>query len=76
LSFASILPGTDLEKTSKDTGIKQGKLPSIWINQNLNISSNQRKQYLEELNYICTHECGFNTGTNEETLEHTIDDEC
>jgi len=74
LSFASILPGTQLSRNSQDLSIKKGKLPSIWINQVLNISIEQRKQYLLELQKICSTECGFTVGTNEETLEHTSND--
>jgi radical SAM superfamily enzyme YgiQ (UPF0313 family) len=74
LSFASILPGTQLSRRSDEYGIKKGKLPSIWINQNLNISSKDRLNYLLELNKVCREECGFVTLTSEETIEHTNDD--
>ena len=74
LSFASILPGTKLSRNSQDLTIKKGKLPSIWLNQTLNISIDQRKQYLLDLQKICADECGFTVGTNEETLEHTTND--
>jgi hypothetical protein len=73
LSFASILPGTQLARRSSEYGIKKGKLPSIWINQNLNISSAERKQYLLDLYKICTNDCGFAAHSNEQTLEHTYD---
>jgi hypothetical protein len=75
LSFASILPGTTLEQNSESMNIQQGKLPSIWINQNLKISSSQRIEYMLELNKICTEECGFKSLTNEQTIEHTVDDD-
>lgn len=73
LSFASILPGTQLARRSSEYGIKKGKLPSIWINQNLSITSAERKQYLLELYNVCQNECNFNAFTNEQTLEHTND---
>ena len=73
LSFASILPGTQLARRSSEYGIKKGKLPSIWINQNLSITSAERKQYLLELYDVCQNECNFNALTNEQTLEHTTD---
>jgi len=70
LSFASILPGTQLKRNSEKYNIKQGNLPSIWINQNLNITSEQRIEYLLELKKIC-QEAGFKGVTNEQTIEHT-----
>ena len=75
LSFASILPGTELHRKSNEYGIKKGKLPSIWINQNLNITSKQRLDYLVELENICRNECNFNCATSAQTIEHTVDDE-
>lgn len=70
LSFASILPGTQLKRNSEKYNIKQGKLPSIWINQNLNITTQQRVDYLRELKQIC-HHAGFKSVTNEQTIEHS-----
>ena len=75
LSFASILPGTELNRKSNEYGIKKGKLPSIWINQNLNITSKQRLDYLIELENICRVECNFNCSTSAQTIEHTADNE-
>ncbi len=75
LSFASILPGTQLSRRSDEYGIKKGKLPSIWINQNLKITSEDRIKYLTELEKICRDECGFVTLTSEQTIEHTNDSE-
>jgi len=74
LSFAGVLPGTKLARKSNEYGLKRGKLPSIWINQNLNNTSEVRKEYLRELYRICKEECGFNALTNEETLEHTTNE--
>lgn len=74
LSFASILPGTQLSRRSDEYGIKKGKLPSIWINQNLKITSEDRIKYLLELEKICRDECGFITMTSEQTIEHTNDE--
>jgi radical SAM superfamily enzyme YgiQ (UPF0313 family) len=73
LAFAGILPGTELDRRSDDYGIKKGKFPSIWINQNLNITPTDRKNYLRELNQVC-RQAGFNAITNEQTLEHTTDE--
>ena len=75
LSFASILPGTELARKSKDYNIKRGKLPSIWINQNLQITSEMRIAYLKELETICRDQAGFVTATSEQTIEHTSDNE-
>ena len=75
LSFASILPGTQLSRRSDEYGIKKGKLPSIWINQNLKITSEDRIKYLTELEKVCRDECGFVTLTSEQTIEHTNDSE-
>ena len=73
LSFASVLPGTQLEKKSTQYNLKVGNLPSIWINQQLNITTDQRKKYLTELQDICINECNFNVPINDaETLEHSI----
>ena len=73
LSYASILPGTQLSRRSDEYGIKKGKLPSIWINQNLSITNDQKREYLIDLYRICTEECGFITGSNEQTLETLSD---
>lgn len=73
LSFASILPNTQLSRRSDEYGIKRGKFPSIWINQNLNITSAQRIQYLLELEKLCNN-LGFVTLTSEQTIEHTQDE--
>ena len=70
LSFASILPGTQLSRRSSEYGITKGKLPSIWFNQNLKITAEERISYLRELQGICEDECGFVTITSEETIEH------
>lgn len=69
LSYASVLPGTQLARRSDEYGIKRGKLPSIWFNHNLAISNEQKREYLLELYDICSNECGFNTSSNQQTLE-------
>jgi hypothetical protein len=74
LSFASILPGTQLKRNSEKYNIKQGRLPSIWINQKLNITTQQRIEYLLELKKIC-QDVGFKSITNEQTIEHSVTDE-
>lgn len=73
LSFASILPGTQLKRNSEKYNITSGKLPSIWINQNLNITTQQRVDYLLELQKIC-QDAGFHCLTNEQTIEHSADE--
>jgi len=73
LSLASILPETQLARKSKIYGIKQGDLPGIWINQNLNITVEDRKQYLKELDQV-VRDSGFVTNTNYETLKHSNDE--
>ena len=73
LSFAAILPGTELDRRVDEYGITKGKLPSIWINQNLNITPGDRKNYLRELKEVCT-QAGFAALSNEQTLEHTTDE--
>lgn len=74
LSFASVLPGTQLKRNSEKYNIKQGKLPSIWINQTLNITTQQRVEYLLELKKIC-QDVGFMSITNEQTIEHALTNE-
>jgi len=75
LSFASILPGTQLARKSDEYSIKKGSLPSIWINQNLSITTKQRLDYLRELRDIVVNECGFNAETSEQTIEHSTTDD-
>ena len=74
LSPASILPGTQLSRRSDEYGIKKGNLPSIWINQNLKITPQDRIRYIIELDKICREECGFITNYMEQTIEHTTND--
>jgi radical SAM superfamily enzyme YgiQ (UPF0313 family) len=73
LSYAGILPGTQLFRKSNDSGInKHPTLPSVWINQNLKISTATRLEYYKELVDICKNECGFNVLDNQkQTLIHT-----
>ena len=52
LSIASILPGTELARKSMQYNIKQGPYPSVWINQNLKISTKQRLDYFQELHSL------------------------
>jgi hypothetical protein len=65
LSIASILPNTALDRKSKERGLAKGKLPGIWINQNLNISPEQRVTYHRELIDVC-RENGFVVDHNQE----------
>lgn len=53
MSYASVLPGTKLEQSKEEKGLRTGKFPSIWFNQNLAITADQREQYMRELQTIC-----------------------
>jgi hypothetical protein len=53
LSISSILPGTEWARTQDEMNLQLGKYPSIWINQDLNISTEERTQYWDELLEIC-----------------------
>jgi len=62
LSPLDVLPGTKLEQGGKNmmlTPIHTKKDRVEWVNQNLNISYEQRQQYYQELKQICSVECGF-----------------
>lgn len=53
LSFASILPGTSLDNKQDEYHLKKGKYPSVWFNQNLGITMEQKEKYWNELAKIC-----------------------
>lgn len=53
LALASVLPGTQLEQRKDQYGLSLGKYPSVWFNQNLAITAQQRQQHLEDLYEIC-----------------------
>lgn len=71
LSLASILPGTQLSRNADKYNVQKGKLPSIWINQNLKITEQQRVEYLLELQKICV-DTGLTAPSNLQTIEHTV----
>lgn len=72
LSYASILPGTQLARNSSNNIRRHDRLPSVWINQNLNITTAQRLQYYQDLLRICRDECGFAVNDDQvQTLLHT-----
>ena len=63
LSPLEILPGTKIEHSGKNmtlTPIKTKEDRVHWVNQQLNITPEQRQEYFQELKTICTDECGFN----------------
>lgn len=70
LAPAAILPGTELEHKTTEYGVSTGKYPSIWINQNLGISTEDKIKYHEELADICEH-LGFNVVKRDHTLKTT-----
>jgi hypothetical protein len=73
LSLASVLPNTQLSRNASKHNLKLHPiLPSVWINQNLKITSTQRVEYLKELLRICKEDCGFNFYSNEQTIEHSL----
>ena len=53
ISYASVLPGTKLEERADEYGIKVGKYPSIWFNQNLAVTAEMKANHIHELNEIC-----------------------
>jgi hypothetical protein len=74
LSMASVLPGTALERKKQDYGIVTGQYPSIWINQQLGISSQERVDMFNELIELM-HELGFHApGHTQKQAIKVIDD--
>lgn len=59
LSQALILPGTQLQKKSKDYGIINIEDNRFWMNKKLNITPEQRQQHFSELTAVCRTECNF-----------------
>ena len=58
LSPASVLPNTQLARKADEYGLKVGALPTIWLNQQLNITQEVRERYQQEL-YDILVKCGF-----------------
>lgn len=54
LSMASVLPGTQWDRNQEQMNLQVGKFPSIWINQDTNITAKERSSYWGELLEICT----------------------
>jgi radical SAM superfamily enzyme YgiQ (UPF0313 family) len=72
LSYAAILPGTQLARNSEMYKIKRHPtLPSVWINQTLNITTKKKIEYHNELVEICSNECKFNLIKFDEAIYHT-----
>jgi hypothetical protein len=53
LALASILPGTEWHRKQDEMNLQVGKYPSIWINQDIKITLEQRTSYWNELLEIC-----------------------
>lgn len=66
LSPASVLPNTQLARKADEYGLKVGTLPTIWINQQLNISQELREKYQKEL-YEILVKCGYNIRPSDTT---------
>lgn len=53
ISYASILPGTQLEKKSDEYNIEKGRYPSVWFNTNLAVTAEIKVNHMRELLSIC-----------------------
>ena len=53
-SLSAILPNTALERNQKDYGIVRGEIPTIWMTQTNNISTQDRLTYFNELTTLLT----------------------
>jgi hypothetical protein len=49
LSLAAILPNTKLDRNKKEYGIIKGEIPTIWMTQANNVSSDDRLLYIADL---------------------------
>ncbi len=72
ITIASILPGTALERRSKDYNIIQGPYPSVWINQNLKITTKQRLNYFQELQQL-VKDLGYNLYDDQKASTFVMD---
>ena len=53
-SLSAILPNTKLERKQQEYGIVRGEIPTIWITQATEISTQDRIHYFNELNELLT----------------------
>lgn len=53
ISYASILPGTELERKTSEYNIEKGKYPSVWFNTNLAVTAEMKVNHMRELLEIC-----------------------
>ena len=53
ITYASVLPGTQLEQRAEDYGLQLGRYPSIWFNQNLAVTTEMKHRHIQELTAIC-----------------------
>ena len=72
ISYASVLPGTKLEERADEYGIKVGKYPSIWFNQNLAVTAEMKANHIHELNEICKPFQTTKSFKNQTSLDATI----
>lgn len=53
-SLSAILPNTKLERKQDEYGIVRGEIPTIWMTQTTDISTQDRINYFNELNELLT----------------------
>jgi Radical SAM superfamily len=53
-SLSAILPNTKLERKQQEYGIVRGEIPTIWMTQATDISTQDRINYFNELNELLT----------------------
>ena len=53
-SLSAILPNTKLERKQEEYGIVRGEIPTIWMTQATDISTQDRINYFNELNELLT----------------------
>ena len=53
-SLSAILPNTKLERKQQEYGIVRGEIPTIWMTQGTDISTQDRINYFNELNELLT----------------------
>jgi hypothetical protein len=53
-SLSAILPNTKLERKQEEYGIVRGEIPTIWMTQATDISTQDRINYFNELNDLLT----------------------
>lgn len=71
LSLPGVAPNTVLAKKSESMGIKIGKYPGFFFNQNLNITGEVRRNYIKELQKVIIDHWNINCWIDEETFRHT-----